>query len=201
MVYCVGLIGNLASGKSTVARYFAALGVDVINADDIAKELTTPFQPAFDSIVAHFGKSILTDAGDINRRQLRQLIFSQERERLWLEQLLHPLIRKRIEERINTTQSPYCIIEIPLMPARTNYPYLNRVLFIQATAEQQIARFIIRDKGSKKEEAQAILATQAQADTLRALADDVLLNTGSLEELQKAIKALHLAYLEYALGT
>ena len=75
------------------------------------------------------------------------------------------------------------------------------MLFIQATAEQQIARFIIRDKGSKKEEAQAILATQAQADTLRALADDVLLNTGSLEELQKAIKALHLAYLEYALGT
>jgi dephospho-CoA kinase len=125
------------------------------------------------------------------------LIFSQEQERLWLEQLLHPLIRQQIEKRIKTTTSPYCLIEIPLMPARCNYPYLNRVLLVQANTEQQIARFITRDKGSK-EDALAILAIQAQAHKLRALADDVLMNTGSLEQLQRKVLALHEEYLKNA---
>lgn len=199
MVYCVGLIGNLASGKSTVARYFATLGVDIINADDIAKELTAQGQPALQTIVEHFGTSVRTEAGELNRRQLRQIIFSQPEERVWLEQLLHPMIRQQIEKKIKTTHSPYCLIEIPLMPSRTNYPYLNRVLLVQAGTEQQILRFMSRDK-STKDDALAILATQATDEKLRALADDVLMNTGSLEELKDKVAKLHTSYLGYAKG-
>ena len=199
IVYCVGLTGNLASGKSTVASYFAKLGVDVINADDIAKKLTTSKQHAYYQIISHFGDSVLTATGELNRQYLRQLIFSNSQERLWLEGLLHPLIRKQIAQRIEQVKSPYCIIEIPLLLDRSHYPYLNQVLLIQAEAEQQIMRFMARDNSSR-EVALAILATQADKNKQRALADDILINTGSLAELQSTVRMLHKKYLDYAMN-
>jgi len=93
MIYCVGLTGNIASGKSTVAQIFTDLGIDVINADHIAKELTVKNSQALKEIVTHFGIGVLNDEGQLNRRVLRELIFNNSLERLWLENLLHPLIR------------------------------------------------------------------------------------------------------------
>ncbi len=199
MVYCIGLTGNIACGKSTAANYFAKLGVSVINADEIAKELTACNQPAFHDIITHFGDSILTASGEINRRYLRQLVFSDVEERLWLERLLHPLIRNHIEHRIGNVKTPYCLIEIPLLYDKSNYPYLNRILLIDADLEQQIARFMTRDKDSR-ETALAILATQANATERHPLADDILKNTGSLADLQNNVAALHEKYLQYALS-
>lgn len=196
-MYCIGLTGNIASGKSTVAGYFAALGVDVINADDIAKELTAKDEPAFDDIIRHFGKTVLTASGELNRRHLRQLVFDNSQERLWLEKLLHPLIRNQIEYRIRNVKSPYCIIEIPLLLDRNNYPYLNRVLLVQADLKQQIERFMARDSGSEHD-ARAILATQADDAKRQAWADDILLNTGSLSTLEDKVAALHAKFVHYA---
>ena len=197
-MYCIGLTGNIASGKSTVAGYFSKLGVTVINADDIAKKLTASKQPAFHEIISHFGQSVLTTTGELDRRHLRQLIFNNSNERLWLEKLLHPLIRNQIEHEIGKITTPYCLIEIPLLTDRFNYPYLNRVLLVQAEPEQQIARFMSRDKGSR-EDAIAILATQADKNTQLKLADDILINTDSLAELQAGVVVLHNKYMQHAL--
>ena len=196
-MFCIGLTGPIASGKSTVAKAFSTLGIDVVSADAIAKSLTAKQAPALHPIVAHFGSSVLTSSGELNRRHLRELIFQNPNERLWLEALLHPLIRKQIETEISQTKSPYCVIEIPLLTDRTTYPYLNRVLLVQADPAQQVARCMARDNASK-EEVLAILASQTDMNTLIKLADDILLNTGSLAELQDKVASLHANYLYYA---
>jgi dephospho-CoA kinase len=198
-MFCVGLIGNLASGKSTVATYFGALGVDIISADNIAKELTTPNQPAFYEIARHFGKKILRDTGELNRKQLRDIIFNHPDERLWLEKLLHPLIRQQIQTKMQQTTSPYCIIEIPLLQERAQYPYLNRILLIETDRALQISRFIIRDNATKKD-ALSILSTQSEETELQKLANDILKNNGSLDEIKSSVRMLHEQYLKYAKG-
>lgn len=198
-MYCVGLTGNIASGKSTVATYFAALGIDVISADNIAKELTRKAKPAFKAIHSHFGDAVLTTTGELDRRYLRQIIFQNPAERIWLENQLHPLIRIQIENLTQIVTSPYCIIEIPLLRDRTLYPYLNRILMVEAKPEQQIERLTTRDNCSK-EDTLAILATQTDKGILHELADDVLENTGSLKELQKKVMQWHKIYENLAAG-
>jgi len=197
-MYCVGLTGNIGSGKSTVAGYFESLGIDIISADKVAKDLTKSNQPAFQDILTYFGPSVLQSDGELNRPYLRQLIFTHEPNRLWLEHLLHPMIREMIRFKVSQVQSPYCIIEIPLLTKKINYPYLNRILLVKSDPKQQIGRFMARDN-STKEDAQAILATQqAHVNIHLALADDVLMNTGTLKALQKKVAALHDQYLQMA---
>ena len=196
-MFCVGLTGNIGSGKSVAAREFAALGADVVSADAISKALTAKGESAFDAIIKHFGPSVCTPSGELNRKHLRQIVFSKTKERIWLENLLHPLIRRELRLHLNRSKGPYCVMEIPLLNDRTSYPYLSRVLLILSTKEQQIERLTARDKSSE-EEASAILATQAKEDTLRALADDVVLNTGSLLSFKDAISALNQLYLRCA---
>lgn len=200
MIYCVGLTGNLASGKSTAAKLFTELGVDVINADLIAKELTTEQSLVLSTIKQHFGPKILLDDGTLNRKLLREIIFNDAQERLWLEQLLHPLIRERIKEQIQNCHSAYCVIEIPLLLDRNLYPYLNRVLLIHAPIEQQIQRVQERDHCSK-EQALAILAAQPNLELRLELADDVVENDGGLEELREKVENLHTQYLNLKLPT
>ncbi len=199
MVYCVGLTGNIASGKSTVAKIFTQLGIDVINADAISKELTAKDQPAFVQIIHHYGKAVLNEDGELNRKQLRDIIFSDQHERTWLEQLLHPLIRQRIQERVENCCLPYCIVEIPLLINKNDYPYINRILLITASVETQIARVMQRDHCAR-EQALAILAVQPNIKTRMDNADDVLINNLSLEELRIAVTQLHHQYLLFARG-
>lgn len=195
-MYCIGLTGTIASGKSTVAALFQSQGIDVINADDIAKTLVQHDQPALKEIIKHFGASILTQQGELNRRKLRELIVHSTHERVWLENLLHPLIRQQIEKKINLCKSPYCIIEIPLLIDRSAYPYLNRVLLVTADLDQQIARVMTRDN-STKEQALAILATtQSNEDKRRAIADDYLINDGTVDSLRQKVAGLHRYYLK-----
>lgn len=193
-MYCVGLTGSIASGKSTVANYFKVLGVDVICSDTIAKALTVPSMPAFASIIEHFGPHLLTPSNTLDRAKLRQIIFNHSNERVWLEQLLHPLIRRDIEKKIQASSSPYCLIDIPLLTKKSDYPYLNRLLLIKAGDGIQLERLIRRDNSSK-EDALLILATQKKTTLKEALADDILDNTGSLAQLQKKVAALHKKYL------
>jgi dephospho-CoA kinase len=197
MVYSVGLTGGIASGKSTAAELFSELGVQVINADKISRELTAKDQTALNRIVAHYGHEILTETGELNRRALRDIIFSNPKERIWLEQLLHPLIRQKIQEQVEACTTAYCIVEIPLLIDKKLYPYLNRILLVKAPIETQISRVVQRDQCSR-EQALAILAAQPDMNLRLQNADDVLVNDLRVDELKTAVHNLHQKYLQFA---
>ncbi|KGP64404.1 dephospho-CoA kinase [Legionella norrlandica] len=197
MVYSVGLTGNIASGKSTVAEFFSELGINIINADKISKELTSVNTPCYKDIISHFGSSIVLENGNLDRKRLRDIIFSEPKQRLWLENLLHPAIRKKIEEQISTCSSPYCLIEIPLLFDKKNYPYLRKILLVSAPLEIQLERIIRRDHCTKAQ-ALAILTTQPNLEQRMEIADDVLINDAGLNELREKVNKLHKKYLKEA---
>lgn len=193
-MYCIGLTGTIASGKSTVSHFFKQQGITVISADEASRELTALNQPALYAIRAHFGPSVINKySGELERAKLREKIFQDPEERLWLEQLLHPLIRELIQTKIKDSAGPYLVIEIPLLYNRKDYPYLERVLLVQTTREKQIERILKRDHVTR-EQAELILATQKKLDK----ADDIVINQGSLAELEEKIAKLHVQYLEFA---
>ncbi|KTD53130.1 dephospho-CoA kinase [Legionella santicrucis] len=195
MVYCVGLTGDIASGKTTVATLFSQLGIEVISADKISRELTQKDQYIYKKIVAHYGTKILNSDKDLNRSQLREIIFSNPKEREWLEHLLHPLIRQEIKEKVASCTTPYCIVEIPLLITKHNYPYINRVLLITTPTETQISRVMQRDKCSK-EHAHAILSAQPNRNLRLKNADDVVVNDLGIEDLTTTVNNLHRQYLQ-----
>lgn len=196
-MFCIGLTGTIGSGKSTVAQLFQTLGIDIISADKISRSLTIPGQPALEEIRQHFGADITNKEGELDRRKLRKLIFTNPTERQWLENLLHPLIRQGIEAKINKAKGPYLIIEIPLLLSRENYPYLNRILLVIAEPETQIQRIMTRDKITR-EQAIKMLDTQPANQLRINLADDLIHNQGSLEELTQQVETLHIKYLTEA---
>ena len=198
MVYCVGLTGSIASGKSIATDFFKTQAIDVINADHIAKALTTKESPELKPIIDHFGSRFLTESGELDRRLLRNHIMNQLDARIWLENYLHPLIRNNIEKQIQAVKSPYVVIEIPLLTNKTSYPYLNRVLLVEADEVNQIERVITRDNCTK-EEALALLNAQPNQALRRAIADDILINNDSIEALQKQLSKLHTTYQKLSL--
>ena len=194
-MYCIGLTGTIASGKSLAMDYFKSQAIDTLNADVIARELTQKDSLALADISGHFGKDFFTPNGDLDRRKLRSHIVAHPEARQWLEQLLHPMIRQHIQSALANCKSPYCVIEIPLLLDRTPYPYLNRVLLINSEPQQQIQRLMARDHCTKAE-AQALLALQESNNHRAALADDIVLNTGSVDELNCKLGELHHNYLQ-----
>lgn len=198
-MYCVGLTGSIASGKTTVLHCFKRFGIDTLTADVTAKELTAKGEKAYHLIVAHFGARAVQSNGELNRSYLRQIIFSIEQERIWLETLLHPLIKQALQTRLKTVTSPYTVLEIPLLKKRSDYPYLNRVLLILSSANQQVERLIERDHCSQ-EEAQAILALQPSNEERQQIADDIINNNQGIDSLKRAVEQLHHLYLQLAAG-
>lgn len=185
-MYCIGLTGTIASGKSTAISFFKKLGIDTLSADDIARQLTLKNTPALTKITHHFGKSILNSEGELNRSLLRQKILNHPDDRLWLENLLHPLIRKQIEHEIKYCKSSYCVIEIPLLTDRNTYPYLDRVLLITSDNNQQIHRLISRDQCSY-EEAIKFVEHQEKMNNRHEFADDVICNNGLISDFHNQL--------------
>lgn len=198
MVYCIGLTGNIASGKSTVAKLFTQLGVEVINADHISKDLTSKNQRATHQIIQHFGHDVELHPGELNRKKLRTRIFSNPTEKKWLEDLLHPLIRKIIEQNIAVSKAPYCLIEIPILIDKTFYPYLNKIVVVTSPIKLQIERVMTRDHCSE-EEALAVLSGQASLEKYLEGADEVIYNDSDLEALRHRVEHLHTAFLQEAI--
>lgn len=196
-MFCVGITGNIGSGKSTAITSFGSLGITIISADKISRELTKAGQPAFLDIKEYFGDRVINPDGELNRSLLRQLVFTDEKLRLWLENLLHPLIRATIQKQALQAESPYCVIEIPLLTKREDYPWLDKILVILADEATEITRVMQRDNCQKKD-AVAILSTQPSEDLLKQLADDFLFNNGSKDQLHTSIVKLHNKYLQYA---
>jgi len=193
----VGLTGGIGSGKSTVATLFKKLGITVIDADEIAREVVTPNSPLLTKIVEHFGKEIVDKNGHLQRRILRERIFQDTTARQWLEQLLHPAIYARLEELTQEVKSAYCIVIIPLLLETAKNDFVQRILVIDLSGELQISRTQARDHCSANQ-VRAIMQTQVNREQRLTAADDVIYNDGDLEKLTQQVAALHKHYIELA---
>jgi dephospho-CoA kinase len=193
----IGLTGGIASGKSTVEQRFIELGVTVINADDASRAVVERGQPGLAAVVARFGAGILTPEGDLDRRALRSLIFSDTARRKELEAILHPLIRADMERRSSQATGPYVILSIPLLVEGNARGRWNRILVVDTDESLQLERLMSRDAVSEAE-ARATLAAQASRAERLAAADDVLENSGTVADLRQAVDRLHRRYLELA---
>jgi dephospho-CoA kinase len=191
----VGLTGGIGSGKTTVADLFAKKGVPLIDADIIARELTQPNMSAFTQIVAHFGKDIVLPNGELNRTRLREIIFNDAKERLWLESLLHPKIRDHMAKQIAALKTPYCIAIIPLLLEVEFYALINRILVVDLPEAMQIERVVKRDR-TEKSLVEAILKSQAHRQDRLHRAHDIIHNEGNLEDLAQQVTVLHKKYTD-----
>lgn len=195
--YIVGLTGGIGSGKTTVANVFHDLGVQSVDADLVAREVVMPGEPALATIMEHFGAGILQQDGQLDRAVLRAKIFADEAEKHWLNQLLHPLIRQRLLQQLQQCSSSYALLIAPLLLENKLQTYTDRVLVVDVPEELQLSRTMQRDL-VPAEQVQNILQSQiARPERLR-LADDVLLNTVPLFELQPQIQQLHSRYQQFA---
>jgi dephospho-CoA kinase len=193
----IGLTGGIASGKSTVARRFTDLGVPVIDADAAARVVVAPNTPGLAQVIERFGPGILAENGELDRRALRDLIFSDPGSRRDLESILHPLIRADMDESADQAVGAYLIMAIPLLIESGRSDRVDRILVVDVDEAVQLRRVMERD-GCTSEQARAILASQAARSGRLAAADDVLLNTGTVSELRQAVDCLHERYLRLA---
>ncbi|HEY3986126.1 dephospho-CoA kinase [Cedecea sp.] len=197
MVYTVALTGGIGSGKSTVADAFSRSGVTVIDADVIAREVVEPGQHALALISQHFGPQILQEDGALNRRALREEIFSSPQQKQWVNNLLHPLIQRQTRDEIARATSPYVLWVVPLLVENNLQQKANRVLVVDVSPETQITRTVLRDNVSR-EHAQQILAAQASREARLAVADDIINNDGSPQDVVVHVDRLHRQYLKLA---
>ena len=195
--YVVGVSGGIGSGKTTVTNLFAELGIDIIDADVIAREVVAPQTPGLNAIVAKLGQDILDNHGHLNRALLRQLVFTQPDLKEWLNQLLHPLIREQMQQQTQGASSPYCILSVPLLIENQGYKTVDRVLIVDVSEATQLQRTVLRDN-SNVEQISAIMRAQASREQRLAVADDVIENEGSEQELIEKVAQLHQLYLSLA---
>lgn len=201
----IGLTGGIGSGKTTVAYYFAALGVPVIDADEIARELVTPGQPALQAIVNAFGPAVLDSAGHLDRARLRAMVFGAAANdntgsRQLLEAILHPLIRAEMQRRAQGLTVPYGLLSIPLLVEGEQNDLVDRILVVDAPEALQYQRVRERDRLSLDTEIMAILRAQASRQQRLAVADDVIINDADLDKLYQQIVVLHHFYQELAVA-
>lgn len=193
-MFTVGLTGGIGSGKSTAAARFAELGIDVVNADLVARNLVQPGTPALGEIAAHFGSEILQRDGQLNRSRLRDIVFSDARERRWLEQLLHPLIREQIMRALAASSSAYVILESPLLIESGWAALVDRICVLDLPATLQVKRACARDNNTP-EQIDKIMQAQISRAERRARADDILDNAGTPAQLRRQVDKLHKKYL------
>jgi dephospho-CoA kinase len=193
-VFRIGLTGGIASGKSTVAKLFAALGVAVIDTDEIAREVVAPESPLLARIAGRFGTDILDGDGSLDRAALRTRVFADPSARADLEALTHPAILERMRAQSAAASGPYQILAIPLLVEKNAAKEVDRVLVVDCDEAVQARRLQARD-GTTLAEARAILAAQASRAARLAAADDVIVNDGDLHRLRDQVEELHQRYV------
>jgi dephospho-CoA kinase len=193
----VALTGGVASGKTTVASLFAALGVPVIDTDQIARDLVVAGSPLLAKIVAAFGVHILLPDGALDRRALRELVFADPQARTTLEGLLHPAIAAETDHRSSRLRNPYVLVAIPLLVEVGGRARFDRVLLVDCEESRQLRRLQLRDASSARE-AQAIVHAQATRAARLAIADDVISNDGGIGDLAPQVESLHFKYQDLA---
>ncbi|ALM52775.1 dephospho-CoA kinase [Halomonas huangheensis] len=192
----VGLTGGIASGKSTVASAFGELGIGWVDADQIAREVVAPGEPALAEIMARHGPAIVDTSGNLDRAALRAIIFADEQERRWLESITHPHIRERLHQRLEELQqksSAYVLLVSPLLFESGQAGMVDRCLVIDVPESVQIARTCERD-GVDEGQARAIVSAQMSRTERLSRADDVIVNDGDMTALNEQVRALDRRY-------
>ena len=190
----VGLTGGIGSGKSAAANFFQNEGITVIDADDLSREVIEQDTPGFEKIVDCFGSAIIDSDGSINRAFLRQEVFDDEKKKKLLESIIHPLVRDLMIEKIAASQSPYSIIMVPLIFETNSMKNYNRILVIDCDPIVQLERAMLRDKNSKIQ-IQKIIDSQCSREERISIANDIIPNNDSLENLKIRSIAMHKFYL------
>jgi len=193
----VGLTGGIGSGKTTVANGFSALGVPVIDTDQLARELVEPGQPALDEIITVFGKDCIAPDGQLKRARIRQQIYSDAALKSQLEDILHPKIRQRIKTLLADLREAYCIVVIPLLLETHQTDLVDRILVVDTPEKEQLTRVAARDSLSDNTITD-IMQSQANRNTRLQAADDIIVNDRDLESLTERILELHTYYMEIA---
>jgi len=193
----VALSGGIASGKSVVADMFAELGIPVIDTDLIARQVVEPGQPALDDIHDRFGDTVIDAAGNLDRRALRKLVFSDDDARLDLEAILHPRIGAETRRQAVAAPGPYQIIVVPLLVGSPLTEFVDRVLIVDCDEELQLKRLLARD-AETVDQARRILAAQSSREERLAIADDVIRSDRSLEDTRECVTTLDAKYRRLA---
>lgn len=186
----VGLTGGIGSGKSAAMAVFEKLGIGCVDADVVAREVVEPGQPALSAIAKRFGDAVLTEDGRLDRSALRRRIFSDSDEKRWLEALLHPLIRSEMQRQLTAQSSPYSVLVAPLLFENNLDRECDTSVLIDVPESVQVERVVARDGGSE-EQARAIIRQQMPREEKLKRADHVVSNTGSLDDLEAQLVALH----------
>lgn len=201
MTYVVGLTGGIGSGKSTIAELFAELGVLIVDADLVARQVVEKGSPLLAEIAAHFGPEILLEDGTLNRAALREKIFANEMQKHWLNQLLHPAIRHEMLRQLAAQQAPYCIFMVPLLIENNLTALCQRILVIDVLEHTQVERAGQRDN-NQVEQIKRIMQSQVSRQERLKYADDVINNNedliAGLPQLKQKVLDLHHLYLQLA---
>ena len=193
----IGVTGGIGSGKSSVARMFGELGIQWVDADYVAREIVRPGETALAEIIAHFGESIVTAQGELDRAALRERIFAAPEERQWLERCTHPRIREHIVQHLAAMTSPYRLLVSPLLFESGQDSLVSRTLVVDVSQDVQLARTLSRD-GVSEAQVRAILAAQLPRETRLAKADDVIDNNGNQASLREQVVAMDVRYRSLA---
>lgn len=194
MSLTVGITGGIGSGKSAVTRRFEQHGITVVDADLAARVVVEPGKPALDAIAEHFGQALIQANGALDRAALRQRVFADDKERLWLEQLTHPLIAQEILDQLAAARSPYTILSSPLLLETSQKDLVDCVVVVDVPEETQLARTIARDNNDA-DQVKRIMAAQMQREDRLGQADIVIDNSRALEELDGLVEELHKEFL------
>lgn len=189
----VALTGGIASGKTTVSDAFSALGVPIADADVLSRQAVEVGSPGLRKITDRFGSEILKTDGALNRGELREIIFSDNKARADLEAIVHPEVRRLTSELLETFEQsghPYCLIVIPLLVETGQQDRYDHVVVVDVAAEVQISRLQSRDGGTA-EDAEKILNSQASRDQRLAIADSVITNNGDIKNIDEQVRNLH----------
>jgi len=194
-MFIVGLTGGIGSGKSAVSERFKTFGITVVDADLASREVVKPGKPALEEIKNHFGESILNDEGNLHRRKLREIIVSDDKQRQWLESVLHPRIGEQVRKELEDSSSVYTLYVAPLLLESNGHQICSRVLVVDVPIEIQISRTCSRDQVSI-EQVEKIISSQISRKERLKKADDIISNDGTIEEMEAAVDKLHKKYLE-----
>ena len=193
----IGLTGGIGSGKSVASDKFKSLGITIVDADVASRTVVEPGKPALKEIEDHFGSGIITAEGKLDRNKLREIIATDPKERKWLESVLHPKIGEQITKEISESTSVYTLFVAPLLLETNSQEMCSRVVVVDVPKDVQIRRTAKRDKVSPNQVEQMV-AAQMEREKRLEKADDVLLNSGTIEDLEKQVEELHKKYIQMA---
>ena len=191
----IGLTGGIGVGKTVVSNKFKQLyDTPVIDADSISHQLMHVGNETYNEIIEAFGKNVITNSGELDRKFLRDVVFSDATKRMQLESIIHPKVRAEINRQVKSLQSPYCLIVIPLLIESKMQSVVDRILVVDALKHHQLERVKLRDQCSA-EHVEDILKAQLDPQERLQHADDIITNNGDLDDLDQQIRALHQKYL------